>query len=234
LGILRLLKAGQDGVSALTAVRAWAGVSDNAAIMKVAAYVIEQADLARTVIANSALAEEAKVGVLTTIDGVSNAFSLGEVNTSWKNHIRDVSAAIANLVILLSALGINTNPETPAEAIDLIKEIETMMASFDDTTLDPAVRDIGKRHMAVLATLLRHIPIFGLEAALTTYFELVMKLRRADIGTTEASHTKLQSLFAGMKNWGDRLGSLDRLWNSGAKLIEHAESSGLLTYLPEI
>jgi len=234
LGILRLLKLGNPGDSAVAEIRKWAG--DDASeikILKIASYILEQASLARAVIAHSQLAEEAKRGVLTTIDSVINAFAITGMQSRWDSHVRDVAAAISNIVILLSAMGIKTDNEAPQEAIDLVAEIEAMIVQFDDPELDPAVRDVAKRHLSILATLLRHIPIFGLEPALVTYFELMMKMRRTDSGSAPSAQSKLVPLFEGIKSWGERLTALDKLWNAGAKLLAHAgKAQDLLAHLP--
>lgn len=234
LGILRLLNEGNTGHSAYSEIRRWCGdeVTD-LHVVKVASYIIEQASLARTVIENSQLPDEAKRGILATINCVAAAFSLEQGNGAWTGHIRDVSAAISNIVILLGAMGIDTNREPPTEVAELASDISEMMRAFDDAELDPAVRDIGKRHLAILATLLQHIPVFGLEPALTTYFELLMKIRRADAGSTEKSHSKFVSLFESIKTFGERLSAIDKVWNSGARLLEHAgKAQDMLSYLP--
>lgn len=235
LGILRLLKAANPGESACQQIKYWAGADvTDVGIHKVAAYIIEQTSLARTVVVNSQLSDEAKGGVLSAIDGLARAFSLEQVHGQWSNHVRDVSSSVSSLVILLSALGIPTDLPIPSEAGELIAEIEGMIIEFDDQSLDPVVRDLAKRHLAILSTFLRHIPIFGIEGALVTYFEMMMKIRRGDIKASDASHSKLAGLFGRMATWGERLTAIDKLWNSGARLIEHANNGigGLLNYIP--
>ena len=95
------------------------------------------------------------------------------------------------------------------------------------------VRDVAKRHLVILSTLLRHVPVFGLEGALATYFELVLKIRRTDAHTTPTAQAKLDPLFNKVKTWGERLGVLDKAWNSGSRLLEHAgKAQDLLQYIP--
>ena len=97
------------------------------------------------------------------------------------------------------------------------------------------VRDVAKKHLATLSTLLRHIPIFGLEASLLAYFELITKLRRADSQTTPEAKAALDPLMEKVKTWGGRLSTIDEIVNKGANLIERAKGMApLLQYLPGI
>lgn len=235
LGILRLTKDSSSR-SAVDLIREWTGGAgkEETSVLRVAAYIQEQVSNARTVISASQLSEEAKLGVQITLDGLQNAFSLNYITTSPANHLGNVAASISNLVILLDFVQGPSRQAPPKEAEELVDEVAELLDLFDDVELDPVVRDTAKRHLAILSTLLQHIPIFGVEAALVTYFELMMKVRRADVGTSDASRAKLNPLWEKMQTWGERLGTIDKLWNTGARLLGHAKNAQeLLSYLPE-
>lgn len=233
LGILRVVKANPNKVGA-DVIRVWVGLGEKeSAILKVASFIIEQVQTAQTVINNSHLNPEAKEGVLDTLGKMAAAFSLKGLASHTAATIGNVPGAISNFAILLSAMGIEMEPSVPDEATELAKEVETLMAQFDDGDLDPIVREMAKRHLATLATLLRHIPIFGLEAAMTTYFEMIMRLRRADANTSDKSQEKMTPLFQHLENWWGRLQALDKIWNVGARWVGHADKAmHLLNYSP--
>lgn len=234
LGILRLMKQNTGNSAGQDMIRQWIGgpTASQTSILRVAAYVQEQVADATVVIESSQLPAEARDGIMITLQGLSNAFSLKGLGSSPVSTVPNITGAISSFVILLSVAGIAETPK-PSEANDLIGEIEEMLKDFENHELDPVVRETAKRHLKILSTLLQHIPIFGVEAALATYFELMMKIRRADVGTTESSKTKLDPLFAKMERWAERLGVIDKVWNSGARLLNHAEKAqALLTYLP--
>jgi len=141
---------------------------------------------------------------------------------------------IANFAILLEAAGVRSNHAVPVEALNLAKDVEELTAAFDDAALDPVVRDIAKRHLTVLATLLRHMPIFGMEAALATYFELVVRLRRASTNTSEESQKAAKPLMERLQNLREAFEAVDKVWNIGVRWIGAAKGVGglLLTYIP--
>jgi len=232
LGILRLMNA--RNTKTLDVIKGWCGGGAQQEVhLRVACYVQEQIRLAQEVIASSQLTDEAKAGVSGTLTGMSNAFSLENLNSPFTNHVGNVTGSISNFVILLSASGISESTALPEDLSNLIREIADTMTLFDDATIDPAVRDVAKRHLQILSTLLQHIPIFGLEAALTSYFELMMKVRRTDSGSSEASHAKTAPIWDKMKAWGSRLDSIDKLINGAVKLGDKAQkAAGLLDYIP--
>lgn len=207
--------------------------ADESSVIRIAAYIIDQVKQARVVIDNSQLVEEAKAGVRASLDDLLNVFSLGRLGNGLSEIAARAPGYISNFVILLSSAGFPVSHSTPKEADDLASEIDAFLSKFDDEKLDPVVRQIAKKHMALLSMLLRHIPIFGLEPAMQTYFEMVMKMRRADSKSSEDSKTALNTVLSVVKTWKDRIISLDEVVNSGASLLERAQVlTPLLQYLP--
>jgi hypothetical protein len=233
LAVLRFVKSknpntsGVDLLSAL-AVETTRMQPSQAAVMKMAAQIIDQAEDARVVITNSSLDEEAKHGVQVALDRVANAFSLQKITGAPYQTIGDVAGAISNLVILLSASGFQTATVTPPEASDLAKEVEELMNSFGDAALDPLVRATAQQHLQILATMLRHLPIFGMEAAMATYFELMLKVKRADANTSDEQKEAAKPFMEKIGALGDGISKTEKAWTAGARLIGHAKSAAVL------
>lgn len=203
--------------------------------LNIAAYLIEQIQQAQLVINSSKLSDEAKGGVLSVLQMMTDVFSLGNMAGQMVGLVQAAPAAIANFVILLGAYNIPENNEIPDEAVDLIKEIEDILPLFNESNIDPSVRDVAQRHLRILASLLKNINLIGLEPALAEYFIVVTKIRRTDIGASEESHKAVKPIWDRIKTWGDRLGALDKIWNAGAKLLEQTDKAkGLLDYFPDI
>ncbi len=204
-------------------------------IARIAAYLLDQISQAREVIDASQLVEEAKAGVRSALDALARAFEINSLGGSLSGLAISSPGYISNLVILLSAAGISVNQSAPPEATDLAKEVDALAEQFNDTSLDPVIRELARKHLATLATLIRHIPIFGLEASLQAYFELIMKLRRADSKSTPESKSNLDKLMEPIKSWGERLQTLDGIINTGANLLDRASKAApILQYIPSI
>lgn|GEM_PF-2193612 len=236
LSILRYIQSMQREQSASQfLVKISEGKQSSGSMARMCANLQDQFDQARAVIVNSQLVDEAKAGIISAIDALSYTFSVGSIQTTWSNLYDSIPGYISNLVILLSAAGLPSQSDAPSEAVDFAREVDEFVVRFEDDALDPVVRDIAKKHMVILATLIRHVPIFGLEAALSTYFDLVLKLRRADSQSSEQSKGALDRLIGTVTTWGERIQSLDKMMNAGANLIDRAKPAGhLLQYIPHI
>lgn len=203
-------------------------VLNESAVARLASQVIELAADAELVISNSQLDPEAKHGVQVTLGKVSKAFSLPQINAQCSAVVGDVPAAISNLVILLSASGVKTTPDAPQEAIDLAKEIEEFMSAFEDGALDPLVRETAKQHLQILATMLRHLTVFGIEAAMATYFELLLKMKAADASTTKDQKAAAKPIMERIGGFMEGLKKADEASKAGIGLIGHAKSAAVL------
>ena len=236
LALLRKVQGSDPTTTALAFINSLAGKRVNdAALARISAYIIDQADQGLEVIDNSQLIEEAKTGVRNALKSVSKTFAIGNLHGNIKTLHSQAAGYVSNLVILLSASGISLETDIPDDARDLASEIDQFANAFDDDLLDPVVREIAKKHMAVLATLIRHIPIFGLEPALQSYFELMLKLRRADGKSSNDAKGRLDGAMDTFKKWGERLKSLDDVINTGSNLLTRGQSlTPLLQYIPGI
>lgn len=234
LGILRLIHSGPDQ-TAIDFIERLAGKKlSGAQTLRVAATLVDQFSAATLVIQNSRLSAEGKAGVLASLSSLSAAFSVKKLAGNIGAVKASAPAAISNFVILLDASG-SEAPPPPPDAANLAEEVDRLVDEFDDPEIDPVVRDVAKKHLAVLATLLRHIPIFGAEAALVSYFELLMKLRRADVDTSPEAKKKAKPLWEKIEKWSTRISAIDKAVNSGASLANNAnKATALLDYIPNI
>lgn len=232
LELLRSISRMDDKLAARDVLKEWFG-PDDAATCYAAAQIIEQAQLAAAVIANSQLEPEAKSGLIQVLKGVQNAFSLHGLNSAWPSNLGNVVTSISMLGMLVSFTGGQTAPASkPKELQELVDEIADVMFAFDSSEIDPIVKNVCRRHLQILSTLLQHVPIFGVEAAMASYFELLMKIRRAEVGESAGSAKATAPLWEKIKTWGERLGSIDKIVNAGAKLLEKGEKvAGLLEHL---
>ena len=237
LEILRRLKEEKSSVTTLQIIIKWSkspGQIDPGTVLRMAAHIQEQVRAAQTVIGTSSLPEEAKAGVRLTLNALASSFSLSGLNNPVKTGLANLEGPISNFVLLLGMAGVNDRNEVPPEAEELAKEVEEMIKQFDDEAIDPVIRDIAKRHLATLSTLLRNIPIFGLEAALATYFEMIILLRRAATNTSKESKAATKPLMERIEGWRKSLEAIDEVWNIGARWIGAAKGVGalLLSYIP--
>lgn len=236
LAVLREMTNGEvssdSGEAVIKRLAGKVNLSDNVTL-RLADHLLEQINLAVVVIRNSPMRAEAKAGVAQVLNGMSSAFSLQGLRAPWNRYVQNLTGSISNLVILLDAANVEERSEIPVEASELILDLEDTLQKVNDPALDSVVRDIAAKHLTILATLLRHIPVFGLEGALTGYFELMARVRRAEVGASPEAKEKFAPIWVKMTKWSERLGTIDKIWNAGAKIVEHADkASGLLTYLP--
>lgn len=235
LAILRWISKVNKGTQVASLLNTWVGGElSETQVLKVAGYIQEQIAEAQAFFDASNLSAEAKAGLSSSLARLRATFSLSGLRGDL-SAAGDVSSAISNFVILMDSLGLSQRTDPPAEAAELVSEIAELMTAFKDVAIDPIVRDTAQRHLQILSTLLQHIPVFGLEAALATYFELMLKVRRTENGASEATKAKVSPLWDVMEKWSARLGTIDKLWNAGARAVAHADKArGLLSYIPDI
>lgn len=238
LAIMREMTNGQAGLdtgrNVINRLGGAQALSENL-VLRIADHILEQLILARQVVSNSSMRPEAKVGVQQIISGLESAFSITYLQSSWHQHIMNLPGAISSFVILLDAAGIPEPSGVPEEASELILDINKILSAINDPELDPVVRSVAEKHLLILATFLKHIPVFGLEGAMTSYFELMTRIRRAEVGSSPEAKAKFEPVWKAMTRWSERLGSIDKVWNAGARVIQHADkATGLLDYIPHV
>lgn len=237
LGILRLLKK-TNGVTsqhaAVSYIHQWAGDSSEQGSLRVAAYVLDQAFGAEILIENSELNDEAKQGLLQTTNAIKAAFSLGGMNQPINSHLPALESSLASFAILASATGVGKSQPNVKELDDILADIEALNATLGETDVDPLVRDVALKHLAILKALLSNVDAFGTDAAIAAYWELVVRLRRAESGASESTKEKLKKIWPKLEQWAGRLTIIEQAMNSGASILSDFSwtAQNLLQHLP--
>lgn len=237
LGILRLLK-NTEGLGSshagISYIYQWAGDAGDNATLRVAAYVLDQASGAESLIQNSSLSDEAKQGLLQTTQALRGAFSLGGIGQAINAHLPALESSLSSFAILASATGVGKSAQKPKELDEILSDIDELKNSFDTIELDPLVKDVALKHLAVLKTLLSNIEAFGTDAAIAAYYELVIRLRRAEKSASSDTKTKLKTVWPKIEQWAGRLTIIEQAMNSGASILSDFSETAqnLLQYFP--
>lgn len=230
LNILRLLRdPNLNGHPAPAFINKWAGIElQEAASLRVCAYVQDQCDGANALIMQSRLPEEAQVGLNQTVSSLKLAFSIPQLSAAVISHLPQLDASISSFAILEGVSNLaGPKPDVP-ELSELIAEIEQVSAMFDDAEIDPIVRTTAKRHLNLLFALLNNVEAFGVDAAMAAYAELVIRLRRVDSTASEAARSKTSKVWPTIEKWFGRLAIIDKAYNDGQNLLEQAHGLGQL------
>ena len=224
LGILRLLRTGNLDQAVLNHVSDWCGGPiDPIKVAKVAGYVLENAAAAEAQITVSQLNEEAKSGLLQTIEALQNAFMFGNMNSSVRGFFPALETSVTSFAILVSASGLSEGLENESEINELVSEIEVTYASLDSLGLHPLVRETAKRHIAVLLTLLKNAQALGVDAAMAAYFELIVHLKRAEQSKPMKNATDDRTFWDTLKKWGSRLSTISEIADKGGSLLKRVD-----------
>jgi hypothetical protein len=237
LGILRLLRNNPAGLTISNSVYdhlvKWVGNDLAINVAKVCAYVLETVQLGRTQIETSPLADEAKEGLLQAIAGLENAFQYNQIQQPVAFFFPALDSSISQFAILISAWGMPSGVADTALINSLVSDMEALLAEINGLGLDPAVERVAKRHIAVLLSLLRNVDALGPDAALAAYYELVVRLRRAEATSSSATSEKAQAGFWDrVKTWCAGLTTLSDGVDKGLALIAKAEK--LAPLLPHL
>ena len=235
LNLLRLVKnTNMPGNAVVDHLRSWCG-DDGAMQLRIAFYIIEQCDEACTLITLSTLDEEATAGLTQTARALKSAFLYTSFSNAMNNYLPQIDGSISSFAILNSVVSSGIAPSQDANLQELVVEVEKVSALFDEDGIDPLVKATAQRHLHVLLTLLRNVDALGLDAAMSAYSELVIRLRRAETTASADSREKTSTIWVTVKQWQDRFASIDAAVNTGASLLQHAQTIGhtLIGFLPQ-
>lgn len=236
LGILRSLRETQGlsiGHTSLDFLRVWGSDRTTSVSLRLALGILQQVEDARNSIGTSALSDEAKRGLLHTLESLSTAFSPGGWAAPIQNYLTAIDASITNFAIIASMV----DAELPQSAIEeinaLIIEIDEVCESFRQASIEPTIRDAAVRQLLALSAMLRNAQAVGLEPALTAYFDLMWQVRKGQGRASEETVGKVKGLWSKISTWGERLSKLSDVVESGSKLIPYAEKvPDLLKWFP--
>ena len=226
LGLLRRLKKTEGlGLShaSLQFLQQWAGDHSPSVTLRLCVSIVEEIEDATNVVASSSLTEEAKEGLLATLSGLRAAFDLGGINTAINSYVPAIDSAITNFAIVSSLVGADFPEEAKLEIDNLVQEMTSLRDSPELAELDPALRQTVVRQLNAIIALLHNAAAVGVEAAISAYLDLLVKMRRAK--PDEADPKAKESVWATVANWGGRLIKVSDLVDAGSKLLPLIEKA---------
>lgn len=237
LAILRLIRKTfepNQGHAGLTYIQTWAGTDITAPqSLRIAAYVLDQASGAESLIAGSTLDDEAKAGLIQTTTALTSAFSLAGLQNQMAAFFPAFDSAISNFAILASATGGLSAAPDHTEVDALLRDVDEMINSVRSSAMDPIVRDTAIRHLVVLRTLLANVDALGVDSAMAAYLELLIRLRRAEGAASQSTKAEVKGIWPQIEKWAARLNLIDKAINDGSGFLSHFESvPSLLEHLP--
>jgi hypothetical protein len=225
LGVLRRFKstAGMSvGNTTLDYIQKWVGGSNAAAVAKVQISVLENTKIASSVVTNSRLSEEAKIGLLHTLAQMETMFSAGQITGSVQAYFPALDSAITNFAIVTSHIQASVSAESIEAAKNLASEIDDLISQIDSLSSDQVQREICRRHLNALSGLLKNIDAFGVDTALSAYYDMILSLRK-DLRTQTEDSSNGDGIWAKIKSIGGKLKDLNDLVETGAKILPYVD-----------
>lgn len=199
----------------------WAATTDqdSGQILKLIAYVQEQCEGALALINSLEISEEDKAGPIQTITHLRTAFNFGMMGSAISQSIPHLAASLSGFRMFVLALEsdvlISDNPEIKS----IIAEIVDLQAKLGSSDVDRFVRETAQRHLHILHSLLVNVDAFGIDSAMAAYFEMVVRIQKAEKIASDTSRNTMKGFWPFMKKWGDRLKSVDDAASVGVKLV---------------
>lgn len=172
--------------------------------------------------------------MLQTTQALRAAFSLGGIHQAIRVHLPALESSLSSFAILASATGVGKSVEKVKVVIEIVDDIDQLNASLRSSGLDPLVEDIALKHLAVLKMLLSNIEAFGTDSAIAAYYELVIRLRRAEKSASADTKVALKQVWPKIEQWAGRLTIIEQAMNSGASILSDFSETAqnLLQYVP--
>jgi hypothetical protein len=237
LELLRKLKTTDNltiGHQPIEYIKAWAGDHSNGTVLRLNLAIIEKIDVAHATISNSSMTDEAKAGLLGTLSSLSQMFSLEGLKSSGvNNYLPTIDSAITNFAIISSMVDGSLPDQAVHEISELMVEITGLISYTTDAKIDPTIKDTIIRQLNAMNAMLLNVKAVGVEPALAAYFELVVKLKKAEKVVSEESKDAVKGVWERIENWSDRFGKLADIVDSGSKFLPYVEKvPDLLKHLP--
>ncbi len=232
LGLLRRIKSGSElnvGHTAMQHAATWVAGGEQDAVFKLIIALQQNLSEARDVIRKSRLSEEAQLGLLSTIDGLIVAFSLPQLGSPIQSHLPAIDSSITNFAVITSAIDFEISDQFKAERDSFVVELEKFLEEMADFAIDERLKDTARRQISLLIALLKNAEAVGVEAALTSYWELVIKVRNRSVGSDEAQEGDKSKLWDAITSWSERLDSLSKIYDVGEKLLPYVDKIPQIT-----
>lgn len=235
LNLLRLLKRTGHMEHALHVnIARWTGQERQSAVLRIAAYMSDLCDDTLVQLRGSQITDEAKAGLLQTVESVKNMASVPNLASAPIQFLPQIDGSIAQFAILVSMAGLDEPNPASSEIGELMTEIDAIEETISQSGFDPAVSEVAKRHLHVLKTLLQNVDALGIDAALAAYDELVIRLRRAEAKADPDTREKMKKVWPTIEKWSGRLAVIHAALSHGSGLISGAftAAKNLLGWTP--
>lgn len=227
LGILRLLKNTEGlggGQSAHQFLVKWSEPdADEEIVMRVAGYIQAQISGAHSFIHQSDFVPEGKAGLLETIAALKAAFGLSGLSTQINSYLPALDASLSQFAILVSIVGRGPDLKSSKDLASIIKEVEKLYQSLLKSEMDVGVRDLARKQLHILLTLLRNLEVMGVEAAMAAYAELFIRLRTATASASEQTKAEVAKFWPTIEGWSKRLGAIQKLYAAGVAIVGYGK-----------
>ena len=231
LAILRQFKTTADlnlEYPTLEFMKRWAGTDDNLTIGRFLVSVQENVQNAQMIVARSRLTDEAKTGLLSTISSLTEAFSVGGLQNPVKAYIPSLDSAITNFAIVTSSLDIDVSTDALNDILKFTEELDEFLDSIHEFDLSDSLRETASRHILVLAAMLRNVQAVGFDAALASYYEMLLALRKERPAEPD-NESKATGFWDQLKLWGGRLETISKVMETAGAAIPYIEKIPLIS-----
>lgn len=226
LELLRRIKAQPEfaeGHSALHLVSIWVGDGGVEAQLKLIIAVQMNLAEAESQIIRSDFDDEAKDGLLSTINGLIQGFSIAQLNTQLKGFLPAIESAITNFAILKNQVGVQIPQEFFEKKKSLLEELQQFIIDAEGFDLDDRLKDVVKREIRMLIALLHNAEAVGVEAALASYAQLLIKIRNRIDPKNENQKNESIKLWDKIMSWSERLDALMKLYDAGQRMLPYID-----------
>ena len=230
LGLLRRLKSGSEcgmGHSALNHVEHWARGGGQEAQFKLLIAIQSNLQEARETVERSGLLDEAKAGLFATIDTLVAAFSVGGMTNAVSNYVRDIDQSLTIFAFVTSAMQFDVPEEFVHERDALIDDLKLFIGELSNLDLDDRLRDAARRQISLIIALLKNAEAVGVEAALASYYEMVIKLRNRFAQENDEGEDS-SKFWSTVRSWSERFDSLSKLYDVAQRLLPHLDKIPLI------
>ena len=202
-------------------VRKWCGEdATDSSLLRLFAYGLDQCQMAKEAIYESSLTEEAKTGLLQTVESLMTCFRFPTSSNAIRGQIPQIDSAISSFAILASIYKDDISTASNDDLIQLTNEVYYVYNLFESSLESSPLKQLAKRHLQVLLTTLQHVDAFGIDSALSVYAELVVRLNTAAKSASPEDAEKTAQVWPTIVKWGDRLAKIGNVVGSGNKLLK--------------
>lgn len=204
------------------------------AFLRALAVLVEATEEAELELENEPrLDAEDKVALLDGIKRTRNALLPQSMNTQVEALFQNALSATASQFSLVASLIGDASVETASsvpELHDILNEILSVREAIKESELDSRTKRIVGDNVAAFEMFLRHIDLFGFDAAYAAYMDMFTRLRR-EHAKGAASAKVIAGFWPQIRNWSSKLKDIDELINAGRRLLEHGKDvAGLLGF----